>query len=209
MFINNSKQSENGHYSQKGSARTHNTINNYDGLLGNLGYQMLAQQNVVTENAASLFNIKNVSNEIFKEYDKLKLGEITDMSVGQMMRDIYKLLNKEFYPTPQDIAEFKQLLDIDDDDKLMKSDIETSVTKYLGMVQGLSDGNQEGLKKQPSLKEISRNEFSTGNDMSHHSFPNFGENYNDQSYYKSINQSPYVNYSKYGTFDFGGGQETN
>lgn len=151
-------------------------------MMSGFGHQMIPQQSVVSENIA-VSSIRTVSNEVFREYDKFKLGEITDMSVGQMLRDIYKLINTNFEPTPRDIADFKALLDIDDDEKLTRSDIETSVNKYLGYVQELPESEN---KKKGSMLDMSRREMTSMNDLSH-SVPNLGDNYTDGTYYKSYN----------------------
>ena len=60
-------------------------------------------------------SIRNISNEVFNEYDKDKRGEICDTAISQMLKDIYKLINKDFEPSNEDIKEYKKMLDFDND----------------------------------------------------------------------------------------------
>ena len=217
MLNNSSIQNDNGLVLQNTSTRKKPNINQ-SGLIHGTSHNMLARQSITSENMGSMSSIRTVSKEVFREYDKFSMGEITDMSIGQMLRDIYKLINTNYEPTTQDISEFKALLDIDYDEKLTRSDIESNINKYLSMVQGLPDvGNGIDQKNRTiTLESVKKDStFMNTNDGSYN-YANFGDSYSDGAFYRSMsNYSPgQINainstgkHSKFGTFDFSMGQE--
>lgn len=108
-------------------------------MYSNGGFKQ-ANLSYVSDNATHYDSARNMSAELFKEYDKDKSGEISNLALIQMLKDVYKLINRDYEPSQSDIEEFKVMLDLDKDGKkililnilgkLLKNDIEHSMIRY-------------------------------------------------------------------------------
>merc|ERR1712194_414373 len=129
------------------------------GLGGVLG------RSLVNEAAPPMGSVKSISNELFREYDKDKTGEITDSAIVQMLKDTYKLIETDFEPSYEDIQEFRELLDMDRDGRLNRTDLEGSMMRFLNLGED-EDGNLQRKNKNLLIDMSQRNVRSPG-DMSY------------------------------------------
>ena len=56
-------------------------------------------RSLANEAAPPMGSVKSISNELFREYDKDRTGEITDAAIVQMLKDTYKLIETDFQPS--------------------------------------------------------------------------------------------------------------
>jgi hypothetical protein len=156
-------------------------------------------RSLANEAAPPMGSVKSISNELFREYDKDRTGEITDAAIVQMLKDTYKLIETDFQPTYEDIQEFRDLLDIDRDGRLGRSDLEGSMMKFLNL--GVDhDGNLQSKNKN-LLIDVSQKNVRSPGDMSY-VFPIEQEgSFNNRQ--RTSGDSPFKGYGRqpYGSID--------
>ena len=69
----------------------------------------------------------NTANKIFSLYDKDQSGELTPFAVQEIMRDLYRMIGKDFRATRNDVSQLFEILDADDDGKVSFDDIQTGI----------------------------------------------------------------------------------
>lgn len=151
----------------------------------------------MNEAAPPMGSVKSISNELFKEYDKDKTGEISDAAIVQMLKDTYKLIETDFNPSYEDIQEFRDLLDIDRDGKLGRCDLESSMVKFLNL--GSDEDGNVSRKNKNVIMDVSQKNVRSPGDMSY-VFPNEQEGSVNNRYRTSHtqNESPFKGYNRNG-----------
>jgi hypothetical protein len=153
-------------------------------------------RSMANEAAPPMGSVKSISNELFREYDKDRTGEITDAAIVQMLKDTYKLIETDFQPSYTDIQEFRDLLDIDRDGRLGRGDLEGSMMRFLNL--GVDhDGNLQPKNKN-LLIDMSQKQVRSPGDVSYvfpveqeGSFNNRHKTTNNDSPFKAHGRQPY------------------
>lgn len=67
---------------------------------------------------------------MFDFYDDNQDGVLELIIAGKMLMDLYRSMNREFYPTATDIASYARIFDRDNKGKITKEDVERFMIKF-------------------------------------------------------------------------------
>lgn len=74
---------------------------------------------------------KMVAVQLFKIYDIDPQEAIPDAMIERIIKDTYEQINVKYQPTQKDIQEYKEMLDINNDNQVTINDIESGIYKRL------------------------------------------------------------------------------
>ena len=71
-----------------------------------------------------------VAERMFDHYDRDMTGDLNDEQIAIMLRDAYRGIRKNYYPTSDDIESYKKIMDRNGDGRVTTEDIEATVMKF-------------------------------------------------------------------------------
>jgi len=91
----------------------------------------LRTSTTVSVTAQELENAKAVARKMFEMYDRDRSSNIENYELPVMMQDTYKVMNRSFNPTPNDVEGYARVLDRNGDGRVTYADIEALCIRYL------------------------------------------------------------------------------
>ena len=82
--------------------------------------------------------VKSVTASLLQQYDKRNTGTLEGPQIGDLLKDVYKILGESFFPKPEDIEGMTRVLDINKDGRVTSDDLEAVCQKFLGKKGGFS-----------------------------------------------------------------------
>ncbi|CAD8131968.1 unnamed protein product [Paramecium pentaurelia] len=95
---------------------------------------------------------EQLAKKILDLYDENKDGQLDLLDVSQMQQDCYRAMNKNYNPTPTDIAAFTRKMDTNGQGRVDEKNINSLCMKYLSTM--VSSSNSQ-IKIEKPLQEIS------------------------------------------------------
>lgn len=95
-----------------------------------------------------------LAEQLMKDYDKEKQGEIDRQGLADLLEDAYKLSNKRMRVTKEDISTLMNMLDKDGDGRITIADLEASIGKIMLKRKKEEEERQEELKRRDEERKL-------------------------------------------------------
>jgi Ca2+-binding EF-hand superfamily protein len=110
----------------------------------------------VSVSAQELDNAKAVARKMFEMYDRDRSSSIENYELPVMMQDTYKVMNRSFNPTPNDVEGYARVLDRNGDGRVTYADIEALCIRYLVGEQFNITSQSQVVTLQPQPQVVTR-----------------------------------------------------
>jgi len=100
------------------------------------GGQSFGRSTTLTAGADADGGVKSVAAALLQSYDKKNTGALENAQLGDIIKDVYKILGETYFPKPEDIEGMARVLDVNKDGVVTSDDLEAICKKFLGGPRG-------------------------------------------------------------------------